>query len=469
MKLTRKKVLEFIKGHGLFAPGDKIVIAFSGGADSMALVDILANLPGYPLQVVIAHLNHCLRGAESEGDELFVRSVAEKYAFPLAISRVDVAAAAAEQGLSLEEAGRNARRSFFLELAEKQSAVAVVLGHHRDDQAETVLMRLFRGAAGSGLQGMQPRTAGNIFRRPLLCLNRTEIESYLRKGSLQWREDSSNLDVKFLRNRIRHELLPLLKSYNPELAESINRTAQAFAADEELLDAVVEQACSRIVSTLPDAFRINLEMLRHELPALRKRLYRKVLFVLRGDLKRISSQHLADIDRLATGNKGRGQISLPSGVLVIRKYAAMILTTIPEEMAGEKWELMVDSCGSHQLEHKRTLLVERVDSSPADWLETGKDTIFIDLQRFPFPWTVRCCREGDRFTPFGMRGTKKIKDLFIDNKIPLESRKRVPLFLSGGEIFWIGGVQLSEKARISEVPGDLLRLRMIGVAPPDWH
>jgi len=469
MKLTRKKVLEFIKAHGLFAPGDKVVVAFSGGADSMALVDILAKLPDFPLQVVIAHLNHCLRGDESEGDELFVRGVAEKYALPLVISRVDIATAAAEQGLSLEEAGRNARRSFFLEIAEKQAAVAVVLGHHRDDQAETVLMRLVRGTAGSGLIGMQPSTAGNIFRRPLLCLNRAEIEGYLRKGSLQWREDSSNGDIKFFRNRIRHELLPLLKKYNPEVTESLNRIAQAFAADEELLDAVVERVYSRIVATLPDEIRIDLEMLRHELPALRKRLYRKVLFVLRGDLKRISSQHLADIDRLATGNKGSGKISLPSGVLGIRKYDSMILTTVPEEAVGDKWELSIDSCGSYQLEHERTLLVEKVASSPEGWLDAGKDTIFLDLHQFPFPWIIRCFREGDRFTPFGMRGTKKLKDLFIDKKIPLESRKKVPIFLSEGEIFWIGGVQMAEKARIFESPGELLRLRMIGAAPPDWH
>jgi len=469
MKLTRKKVLEFIKTHGLLAPGDKVVVAFSGGADSMALMDILTNLQDFPLQVVIAHLNHCLRGDESEGDELFVRDLAEKYALPLVISRVDVAIAAAEQGLSLEEAGRNARRSFFLEIAEEESADAVVLGHHRDDQAETVLMRLVRGAAGSGLKGMQPGTAGNIFRRPLLCLNRAEIEGYLRKGSLPWREDSSNGDIKFLRNRIRHELLPLLENYNPELTESLNRMAQVFAADEELLDAVVERAYSRIVATLPGEIRIDLEMLRLELPALRKRLYRKVLFVLRGDLKRISSQHLADIDRLATGKKGSGKISLPSGVLVIRKYNSMILTTVPEEAAGDKWELSIDSCGSYQLEHKRTLLVERVASLPVDWLETGKDTIFLDLKQFPFPWIIRGFREGDHFVPFGMRGTKKLKDLFIDNKIPLESRKKVPLLLCEGEIFWIGGVQMAEKVRISELPGELLRLRMIGAAPPDWH
>ena len=469
MQLIRKKVLKFIKEHGLLAPGDTVVVAFSGGADSMALLDILTSLPGFPLHIVIAHLNHCLRGDESEGDERFVRCVAEKYALPMEISRVDIDAVAYHHGLSLEEAGRNARRSFFLEIAEKHAAVAVVLGHHRDDQAETVLMRLIRGAAVSGLTGMQPRTPGNIFVRPLLCLSRAETEGYLRKGSLHWREDSSNADIRFLRNRVRHELLPLLSSYNEEMAENLNRMAQALAADEELLETVVARAYQRIVSIYPEEVRINLDMLRHELPALRKRLYRKVLFTLRGDLRRISSQHLADIDRLATGKKGSGKLSLPTGVLVIRKYDAMIMTTLPAEPYSENWELSVASCGSYQLEHQQTLLVERVASPPADWPETGKDTIFLDSIQFPFPWTIRCYREGDRFTPFGMRGRKKLKDLFIDKKIPRTARKKIPLLLCSGEIFWVGGVQMAEKNRITESSGELLRLHMISDASSDRH
>jgi len=468
MNLTRKKVLEFIREHALFDPGDKVVVAFSGGADSMALVDILASLPDFPLKIVVAHLNHCLRGDESEGDELFVRNVAEKYALPVEIARADVKAAAAEQGLSLEEAGRNARHSFFLEIAEKQSAVAVVLGHHKDDQAETVLMRLIRGAAGSGLTGMQPRTAGNIFMRPLLCLNRTEIEGYLRKGSLQWREDSSNSDIKFLRNRIRHELLPLLKSYNHEMAENLNRMAQALGADEELLDALVERALPQIVSTFPEEIRMDLELLRRELPALRKRLYRKVHFMLRGDLRRISSRNLADIDRLATGRKGSGKISLPSGVQVIRKYEAMIISNISGVPDLENLEISVNSCGIYQLGPNRNLVVERIDSLPLDWSETGKETVLLDLHNVPFPWVIRFFREGDRFTPFGMKGTKKVKDLLIDKKILPECRKRIPLFLSQGEIFWVGGLQVAENVRIYETPGDLMRLQLIGVTP-DRH
>lgn len=469
MQLTRKKVLKFIREHGLLAPGDKVVVAFSGGADSMALLDILTHLPDFPLQIIIAHLNHCLRGDESAGDELFVRGVAEKYALPLEISSVDVGAAADRHGLSLEEAGRNARRAFFLEIVEKTSAKAVILGHHRDDQSETVLLRLIRGAAGSGLAGMQPRTPGGVFLRPLLCLCRAEIENYLRKGSLPWRDDSSNADPRFLRNRIRHELLPLLKGYNNAMAENLVRLSKALAADEELLDAVVSRAYEQMALPFPEGVRINLEMLGQEPPALRKRLYRKALSSLKGDLRRISAEHLAAIDRLATGTKGGGKLSLPDGVLVIRQYAIMMLTNLTADSGRESWELSIDSCGTYKLANRQTLLVEKVVTSPADWPQAGKDIVIVDPLRLPFPWTIRCCRDGDRFTPLGMRGRKKLKDLFIDRKIPQAVRKNTPLLLCAGKIFWVAGVQLAEKARITRPAGELLRLRLISDPSPDWH
>ena len=469
MLLVRKKVLNFIKEHGLLAPGDRVVAGFSGGADSMALLDILANLPDFPLNLVPAHLNHLLRSDESDGDETFVRRVAEKYALPLEISRVDVAAIAGDQGLSLEEAGREARRSFFLDVAGQHSAAAVALGHQRDDQAETVLMRLVRGSAGSGLTGMRPGVPGNIFVRPLLCLNRSEIEAYLRKGRLEFREDISNSDTRFLRNRIRHELIPLLRSYNPLISECLNQTAEALAADEELLESVVETAYPGIVSSDNGEIRINLQALLHEPQALRKRLYRRALSAVKGDLRRISSKHLADMDSLAIAEKGGGKLSLPSGVLVIKEYNSMIITGIPEEPAGENREISVDSCGSYELAPDKTLLVERVDLPPSDWKEADKNTIFVDMNQLPFPWTIRSFRDGDRFIPFGMTGRKKIKDLFIDKKIPQVLRKRIPLFLCKGEIFWAGGVQLAEKTRINESSRELLCLRLICNALTDRH
>ncbi len=461
MQLLRKKVMQFIRSHSLFTPGDKVIVAFSGGADSMAMLDILAHLPELPLNLVVAHLNHRLRGDESDIDELFARQIAEKYALPLEISRVDVAAFAKDKGLSLEEAGRDARRTFLATAARKHGALAVALGHHRDDQAETFLLRLVRGAAGSGLTGMQPENRGTLFVRPLLCLDRSVIKAYLHKRSLAWREDASNSDTKFLRNRIRHELLPLLMNYNPSITGLLNQTAEALAADEELLVAVTENAFLRLGSTVSSGINLNIELLKKEPEALRKRLYRRSLSALRGDLRRISSRHLADMDKLMLLKKGSGSLALPFGTLVVREYNSLLITTkTATELVTTQGEITISSCGSFRLTRCRTLTIENVAAVTINRQTADKETVFIDSEQLPFPWTVRSFIEGDRFVPLGMQGRKKVKDLFIDRKIPWNERRNIPILLCNEEIFWVGGVQLAEKARISAPAKNLLCLRI---------
>jgi tRNA(Ile)-lysidine synthase len=272
-----------------------------------------------------------------------------------------------------------------------------------------------------------------------------------------------------MRNRIRHELLPLLRSYNPEISECLNQTAQALAADEELLEAVVTRVWQRIAITSPDEINLNLEKIWQEPEALRKRLYRRAIFMLQGDLRRISARHLAFIDRLAFGEKGSGKLSLPAGVIVIRKYASMTLRNIPEQDINNHPGLTVNSCGSYQLNSGQTLVIDKLNALPVDWLDSGTDTIFVDSGQVPFPWIIRCYSEGDRFTPFGMEGRKKLKDLYIDKKIPPIVRKTIPLLLCREEIFWVGGVQPAEKIRIRESAGNMLRLRLISTSTSDRH
>ena len=194
-----------IRTQQLFRPGDTLIIGLSGGADSCALLDLLASLSAFPLRLIAAHLNHTLRGSDSDDDEEFCRDLAAHHQIPFEARRVDVKALAAKESLNLEDAGRRARIAFFDELRDRWQAAAVVLAHHADDQAETLLMRLLRGSGMSGLVGM-PWRNGRNYVRPLLEISRSEIEAYLSARQLNWREDASNRDTAFLRNRIRHEL-----------------------------------------------------------------------------------------------------------------------------------------------------------------------------------------------------------------------------------------------------------------------
>ena len=225
------KVVETIAAHRLFSSGDTVIVAVSGGADSVALLDILVSLVDLRLSLVVAHLNHSLRGVESDGDESFVRQLAAGYGLPFETRRVDVNYLSAEKKLSLEEAGRVARYEYLRELAVCHKASAIALAHHADDQAETLLMRLIRGAGVTGLAAMAPKTEDGVV-RPLLRVTRSEIELYLGHRGQTFRTDSSNTDTRFLRNRIRHDLLPYLATYNPSIRERLLSTTEALAADE---------------------------------------------------------------------------------------------------------------------------------------------------------------------------------------------------------------------------------------------
>jgi tRNA(Ile)-lysidine synthase len=454
MQLLRKKVLRFIRELNLLTPGETVVVAFSGGADSTALLDILANLPGFPLNLVAAHLNHMLRSEESDGDELFVSSAASRYGIRVETSRLDVAALGREKRLSLEEAGREARYGFFREIAIKHSASAIALGHHKDDQAETVLMRLVRGAGGSGLSGMRPRS-GNIV-RPLLQLSRDEIEAYLHKAGVIWREDGSNSDTRFMRNRIRHELLPLLETFNPEIVQALNQSAEALAADEEVLEGLTSQSLARTALSGCSSVRFDLSKLFLEPAPLRKRLYRAAVSSVKGDLKRISFIHLTDIERLVLSGKPNGELNLPVGIRVVRDYGSLIFTALEDDSFSDLDELSIAACGNYNLPCGGLISVGQSGDSDVK----GRGIIFIDPDELPFPWTVRYFRKGDRFRSLGLDGSKKLKDLFVDRKIPLRERARNPLLVCRDEIIWVCGVQSAERTRAAAGGRELKMLRI---------
>ena len=454
MQLLRNKVLRFILEQGLFIQGETVVVACSGGADSTALLDILANLQGFPLKLVAAHLNHMLRGEESDGDERSVRVAARRYGIHVEISRIDVAALGQQRRLSLEEAGREARYGFFREIAIKHSASAIALGHHRGDQAETILMRLVRGAGGGGLSGMRPRS-GEIV-RPLLQLSRDEIEAYLRQAGLIWREDGSNTDTRFMRNRIRLELLPLLETFNPEIIQILNQSAEALAADGEILAELASLAIKRVAESESAAVRFDLAKLCLEPVPLRKRLYRIAISSVKGDLKRISFIHLADTESLALSKKPNGELNLPGGVRVVRDYGSLVFTCQKDESFSGMDELSIDACGSYDLPCGGLISVRPF----GDIEGTGKDALILDPEELPFPWTVRYFHKGDRFRPLGMDGSKKVKDLFIDRKIPLRERARTPILVCQDEIIWVCGVQPSERTQSAAGSVALPRLRV---------
>ncbi len=448
MATLLNKCLKTISDNKLLHRGDTVIVAVSGGADSMALLDILSNLEELRLNLVVVHVDHMLRGEESDTDAVFVREAALKYGLPFELRSIDIRNYSSKNRLSLEEGGRVARYEWFDEVASRYGARTVALGHHADDQAETVLMRLLRGAGTTGLSGISPG-GGKRYIRPLICCTRSEIEEYLHERKLLFRTDASNCDTRFLRNRIRHELLPNLETYNPSVRDRLVATAEILSEDEELLESVTDQAFHRISFVSEQGVEMNIPPILAELRGLRLRLYRRAIRIAKGNLDHITLKHLRQIDDLALSEKANSHLKLPGHLLVTKCYKKLIIAIYTANADIEPFEVIIEGPGIYQLPGDRQLSVTVACGHPDNWKDLPACKAYIDAGSAPFPWVVRTFRDGDRFTPFGMKGRKKLKDFFIDMKIPLQTRRNIPLIVAGNNILWIAGLRLAEEARLT--------------------
>ena len=438
------RVERTVRRQRLFMPGDTLVVGLSGGADSSALLDLLSRLPDFNLHLIAVHLNHTLRGAESDADEEFCRAAASRYAVPFESRRVDVTKMAADSRMNLEDAGRRARIEFFDDVRTKYGAAAVVLAHHADDQAETVLIRLLRGSGMTGLSGMAYRNSRGYL-RPLLEISRFDIEQYLHAHGLNWREDASNCDTAYLRNRVRHQLLPLLEEYNPAIRSCLAATASILSHDEALLGELAEQAFAGSCSLEEGRVVCSIGLLRTLNPALRRRVLRYALKQLTGTLAGVSLRHVVALCDLIDSGRPNSRLALPHEVAAVREYDLLLLMRTDADDFDADFELLITGPGRYNFPRGGSI---EVDASGTELVPTDSGTACFDPCTVPFPWLVRTFRPGDRMTPLGMSGRKKVKDIFIDRKIPLSERKRIPLLFCGDELIWIAGVCTSESSRV---------------------
>jgi tRNA(Ile)-lysidine synthase len=306
---------------------------------------------------------------------------------------------------------------------------------------------------------MAPRSAGRYV-RPLLCLRRKEIEEYLKKRGLSWREDKSNRNVEFLRNRIRHELIPLLESYNPAISERLGATAEALTADEEVLDALTREAFERHALTGKEEVILSIHGVRKEPAGIRMRLYRRAIREARGDLVCISFRHLKEIDRLFFSQNPNAAISLPDGLRALRRYGEISFSA--ETVTASHWsnEITIEGPGIYPLPGGGALSVVFA-APPKDLRNTSNTTEYFSLDEAPFPWRIRTFRPGDRISPLGMSGHKKVKDLFIDQKVPVRDRRRIPLVFYGDTLLWAAGLSRAGAAAIKAETSKAVRIELV--------
>ncbi len=446
-------VREWIGRHGLPAAGDRVLAACSGGPDSLALVHILSLLKDeYGFSLAVAHVNHMLRGAEADADAAFVRAFAASLGLPHYETAVDAAAFAAAEGRSLEDAARVVRYRFLRATAAAMSGALIATGHHRGDQAETVLLNLFRGAGGAGLGGMKPAAGGVI--RPLLDTDREEIDAYCRANALAPRIDSSNLDAAYLRNYVRLELIPRLAAvFNANIAATLCRTAELVGDEHDFVAAAARAAWPEVVREERGALELDCRALAGLHVALRREVVRRAVEKKRGNLKGISFFHVEKLLELALDG-ATGQLGgLPGGLTVRKEYGRLVFAPAPPPATGiAPPGVALAVPGTTPVPALGIAVTARLSAArPAD---AGPGSAIFAWDELAPPLFVRTRQPGDRFRP----GGKKVKAFLIDAKVPQGRRDSVPVFADGRGVFWLGGVRQAARGRPDRPAGAYLQL-----------
>lgn len=474
-----KKILRIVdqtlRAHSMIQDGNAVLVGVSGGPDSVALLHILRTFaPKYRLRMAIAHLNHSLRPNESERDQAFVTALAEQFEMPLFLEKRDVRRYQEKHHLSLEEAARQVRYRFYHRTAAKYNYEKIALGHHADDNAEQVLMAMLRGSGPLGLAGVPPTRPDKII-RPLINLRHADILDYLVAQDLKYVVDSSNRDSQFLRNKIRTRLIPNLQTeYNPKCVDSLNRLAAILSAEEEWIENLLESIYKdALVFEEQGRRELSIAQLQHTPVAVQRRLIRKAILQVKGNLRRIAFVHIEAILNLAKQGLQGGICELPNGIRVWRDSDRLVVSKVRKknrDTAGGYLSPIVSDYSYHlamdgEILIKETGMMIRFSEMPlnqvSDWRPNDLQTAYLDRDKLRFPLIIRNFRPGDRFSPLGTCGHQKLKKFFIDHKISRIERMKCPIVLSRDKIIWVAGHRLDNAVKIDSQTRRVLKAELL--------
>ena len=486
MNTLLSAIQSYLDHHHLASPGDLLVVAVSGGPDSVCLLHVLRHVWNASLRLHVAHLNHGLRGTAAEADAAFVTELAAQWSLPATIGHRDVPALVAEQHLSVEEAARLSRYAFLAGVARQMEAQAVAVGHNADDQAETILLHLLRGSGLDGLIGMRPQAicpeepqpGSNPVPliRPLLTIGRADIEAYCQVHQLPTRLDSTNLDTHLTRNRVRHELLPLLATYNPRIREALRHTGEVVAGEAQVLEEIRDQAWVQVCLRSSATGVVFDRAVWRLLPlALRRACLRRAIQTVRGRLHNASFELLEQAVALAQHGQPGDQADLPAGLRLRVGAAELTIALRGEPGPAPDWPLVFT-------DQSVSLLVPGSTALPdSDWrvetriLPAGTWTL-AEVTTNPDPWQafldraavlgdgasllLRRAQPDERFQPLGLSGhSLRVRTFWINEKIPQPWRRYLPVVSQPDHLVWLAGWRIDERARVQVNTEDVLWLR----------
>jgi len=476
------KVLNFCQEHSLIVNGDNILVGVSGGPDSLCLLHLLVNLRSkIELDLTVGHLNHQLREGDAQDDEDFVRAFAAQWQLPIRFETRPVADLAAQRKQSVEETARQIRYAFLWRTAREVGAHKIAVGHNADDQVETILMHFLRGSGLVGLRGILPKLDISSLRlnpadlpgsagstspqliRPLLEISRREIEAYCDSHGLSPRQDYSNQDTTYFRNRLRHELIPYLETYNPNIRQMVRNTSKVIAADVEVLKRELDHIWPTVASCeSPEQIDIDLQEWSDLPRAMKRATLRQAVQHLRRNLRDISFEHIENAITIVDKGDTGSQATLPGALILTKSYHSFCIRPknaqhtspqpdfpelIPNQvlplnlpgitpLPGTNWQL-------------RATLRSQVEVMPQEFDQVGRWEVYLDAAAVGESPVLRSRQPGDIFHPLGMSGhRKKVNEFMIDEKIPAGQRDQIPLLVADQQILWICGYRPDEQARI---------------------
>ena len=471
-----RKIKTYIKQNELLEKGDRIAVGVSGGADSICLLHVLISLmQEYRLKLVAVHINHGIRGEEAERDEQFVSKFCTEYGIELRTFYYDVKRFASEEGLSVEEAGRQVRYSAFLEICREYQCNKLAIAHNKNDNAETFLFHLFRGSGIRGLSGMEANrilTEGDRevrVIRPLLCVTREEIEEYLAEESIEYIIDSSNLTEEYTRNKIRHRILSYAVSeVNPQSVNNIAEAAKALKEIEEYLGSNIRLSYEQLVNQTEGILRFKVEELKAQPYVIRKGVVRRILEQLAKVQKDLEAKHVEAVLGLMERQVGK-QVHLPYHMIAEREYETICFYI--EAPKGEKEvgdqrlkPALVIIPGITQIAEKRKILETKlINYKKNDPIPKNSCMKWFDYDKIENAVEIRTRQEGDFIQINTSGGKKKLKDYFIDHKIPQKQRDEQLLITDGSHIMWIPGAaeRMSEKYKVDDTTTKILLMKLI--------
>lgn len=458
--MLAETVLHTIEKYNLIEKGDNVIVGISGGPDSVCLLHIMHRLAErIGIKLYAVHVNHGLRGSESDEDEAFVRDFCSRLGVELKVHAADIAEIAKEKGISLEEAGREIRYREFHCFGEALGGAKIAVAHNKNDQAETLLMRLIRGTGLDGLKGMNHKRETVI--RPLLDIPREDIESYCRENALAPRTDSSNLQSIYTRNKIRLGLIPYInQSFSTDIVETLYRTSLVLRDDYEAMEAAVRDAYRQCLMRCNEScVELDNGCLDTLHPGIAKRVVRSAIRKVKGDLKGIENKHIEDILDLIREGRTGAILQLPQGIRIARSYGIIKVHRDPGKGRVQHFDHLLHTPGITSVEEIggciQSEIIERNENSNRHLSQSGSSRQqFFDyeklLEGINKGIKIRNRRDGDIFKPFRSSGTKKLKEYFIDNKIPRDSRDKIPLIAKNNEIVWVVGYKTSDNFKVTE-------------------